>query len=165
MADLYDAYGRILYVVIVRIVNDPAVAEDLVQESFLRVWNRAAMLDERYGSVGPWLLSIARHCALDYRKSSQSRLAAQVHFEDAGFPPVTMDSDILTSERAQILENAFRSLSANQKQVLALAYYEGLSQTAIAERMQQPLGTVKSWTRVALLKLRGQIDQSLIDSM
>lgn len=165
LADLYDLYGRILYVVIVRIVNDPGVAEDLVQESFLRVWNRAAGLEEQYGMVGPWLLSIARHCALDYRKSSQSRMAAQVPFEDVAFPPITMESEILTSERAQILENACRSLSENQKQVLELAYYEGLSQTAIAERLQQPLGTVKSWTRLALLKLRGQIDQSLLRSM
>ena len=85
--------------------------------------------------VGPWLLSIARHCALDYRKSSQSRLAAQAPFEDAAFPPVTIDFEILTSEQAHILENAFRSLSVNQKQVLELAYYEGLTQTAIAERL------------------------------
>jgi RNA polymerase sigma-70 factor (ECF subfamily) len=165
LADLYDIYGRILYLIIVRIVNDPAVAEDLVQESFFRVWNRAAALNEQYGMVGPWLLSIARNCALDYQKSPQSRMTARVHFEDVGFPPVTMDSEILTAERARILESAFQSLSANQKQVLELAYYEGLSQTAIAERLQQPLGTVKSWMRLALLKLRGQIDQSLLRSL
>src|SRR5205807_9068990 len=98
MADLYDIYGRLMYALTVRIVHNPSAAEDLVQEAFLRVWNRAGQLDDKYGSVGPWLTSIVRNCALDYRKSSQARLSAQVEMDETDFPPVTMENDILNSD-------------------------------------------------------------------
>jgi RNA polymerase sigma-70 factor (ECF subfamily) len=163
MADLYDLYGRLLYVLIVRIVRNPSVAEDLVQESFLRAWNRAAQLSEEYTSVGPWLVMIARHCALDYLKSSQAHLSAQVSIEDVDFPAVTIDQEILNSDRARMMEAAFRNLSENQKRVIQLSFYEGLSHAAIAERLHQPLGTVKGWARAALSRLRGKLDPRLVD--
>lgn len=163
MADLYDLYGRLLYVLIVRIVHNPSAAEDLVQESFLRAWNRAEQLSEDYSSVGPWLVTIARHCALDYLKSSQNHLSAQVAIEDAEFPPVSMEQDILSSDRARLIEGAFRNLSENQKRVIQLSFYEGLSHAAIAERLHQPLGTVKGWARSALSRLRGKLDPQVVD--
>lgn len=163
MADLYDLYGRLLYVLIVRIVRNPSVAEDLVQESFLRAWNRSTQLSEEYNSVGPWLVMIARHCALDYLKSSQAHLSAQVSIEDADFPAVSMDQDILASDRARMIEGAFWNLSENQKRVIQLSFYEGLSHSAIAERLHQPLGTVKGWARSALSRLRGKLDPQLVD--
>jgi RNA polymerase sigma-70 factor, ECF subfamily len=163
MADLYDLYGRLLYVLIVRIVRNPSVAEDLVQESFLRAWNRAAQLSDEYTTVGPWLVMIARHCALDYLKSSQAHLSAQVSIEDADFPAITIDQEILNSDRARMMEAAFRNLSENQKRVIQLSFYEGLSHTAIAERLHQPLGTVKGWARAALSRLRGKLDPRLVD--
>jgi len=160
MAELYDGYSRILYAVILRMVNNPGVAEDLLQETFLRAWNRAAQLSEDYVSVGPWVLSIARHCALDYLKSSQARLSAQVEIDESVFPPTSMEHELITSDQARLLADAFRRLTPHQRTVLELAYYEGLSQTAIAERLHQPLGTVKGWTRLALQKLRSEIDRS-----
>jgi RNA polymerase sigma-70 factor (ECF subfamily) len=163
MADLYDLYGRLLYVLIVRIVRNPSAAEDLVQESFLRAWNRSAQLSDDYTSVGPWLVMIARRCALDYLKSSQAHLSAQVAIEDAEFPPVTIDQEILSSDRVRMMEGAFRNLSENQRKVIQLSFYEGLSHTAIAERLHQPLGTVKGWARSALSRLRGKLDPRLVD--
>jgi len=163
MADLYDLYGRLLYVLIVRIVKNPSVAEDLVQESFLRAWNRSMQLSDEYTSVGPWLVMIARHCALDYLKSSQAHLSAQVPMEDVEFPAVTIDQEILAGDRARMLEGAFRNLSENQKRVIQMSFYEGLSQAAIAERLHQPLGTVKGWARSALSRLRGKLDPNLLD--
>jgi RNA polymerase sigma-70 factor (ECF subfamily) len=120
-------------------------------------------LSEDYPSVGPWLVMIARHCALDYLKSSQAHLSAQVSIDDVEFPGVTIDNDILASDRARIIEGAFRNLSENQKRVIQLAFYEGLSQAAIAERLHQPLGTVKGWARSALSRLRGKLDPHLVD--
>ena len=163
MSDLYDLYGRLLYVLIVRIVRNPSVAEDLVQESFLRAWNRAGQLSDDYTSVGPWLVMIARHCALDYLKSSQAHLSAQVSIEDVDFPAITIDHEILNSDRARMMEAAFRNLSENQKRVIQLSFYEGLSHAAIAERLHQPLGTVKGWARAALSRLRGKLDPRLVD--
>jgi len=163
LADLYDLYGRLLYVLIVRIVHNPAVSEDLVQESFLRAWNRADQLSDDYNSVGPWLVTIARHCALDYLKSSQAHLSAQVAIEDAEFPPVTIDQEILSSDRSRLIEGAFMNLSENQKKVIQLSFYEGLSHSAIAERLHQPLGTVKGWARSALSRLRGKLDPHYFD--
>ena len=137
--------------------------DDVVQESFLRAWNRSAQLDENYGSVGPWLVMIARHSALDYLKSSHAQLSAFVPVEDAKFPAVMIDHEILESDRARLIQGAFRNLSENQRQVIQLAFYEGLSQTAIAERLHQPLGTVKGWARSALTRLRGKLDPKLLD--
>jgi RNA polymerase sigma-70 factor (ECF subfamily) len=163
MADLYDLYGRLLYVVVVRIVHNPSVAEDLVQEAFLRAWNRSGQLKDDFNAVGPWLVTIARNCALDYRKSWQAHVSAQAPLEDTEFPAVTMDEDILASDRARIIAEAFEDLSSNQKQVIQLSFYEGLSQADIAEKLHQPLGTVKGWARSALARLRGKLDPHLID--
>src|SRR6476661_9431678 len=74
IGELYDRYGRIAYTLILRIVHDRAVAEDLVQESFLRVWNRAQAFDAERGSLGPWILTVARNQALDYIRSVQGRV-------------------------------------------------------------------------------------------
>jgi RNA polymerase sigma-70 factor (ECF subfamily) len=166
MAELYDLYGRLLYILIVRIVDNPSVAEDLVQESFLRAWNRAGQLSEEYSAVGPWLVTIARHCALDYLKSSQGQHSSQVPLEEAQFPSTALstsiDEEILTSDRARVIAAAFQNLSENQKRVIQLSFYEGLSHAAIATRLNQPLGTVKGWARSALSRLRGKLDPELL---
>jgi len=124
IGQLYDRYGRTLYFSCLRIVNNPGVAEDLVQETFLRAWNRAATLGIEYGSVGPWLVSIARHCSLDYQKSMGARTAAITPITDGVLPPTTIDGDLLSSERVRVLSRALQTLSSNYRIVLELAYYE-----------------------------------------
>jgi RNA polymerase sigma-70 factor (ECF subfamily) len=119
-------------------------------------------LQQDYGSVGPWLISIARHCALDYRRSPQFQLTGQVSVDESWIAPVMIEGDLLAAERARALQEAFRSLTENQRRVIQLAYYEGLSQTEIAEHLHQPLGTVKGWTRAALQRLRSHVDHSLM---
>jgi|ERR1700722_14926719 RNA polymerase sigma-70 factor (ECF subfamily) len=162
MAELYDLYGRLLFVLIVRIVRDPSVSEDLVQECFLRAWNRADQLDLSHDSVGPWLTSIARNCAVDYLRSSQAHFSAQVSMDEAHLPPITFDGEMLAFDRARMIEDAFRALSEEQRQVIQLSFYEGLTHTAIAERMDQPLGTVKGWARSGLSRLRGSLRPHLV---
>lgn len=158
MAELYDLYGRLLYVLIVRIVRDPSVAEDLVQECFLRAWNRSDQLNLTHESVGPWLTSIARRCALDYLKSSEAHFSAQISMDEAKFPATTFDNEILAFDRSRVIEGALQDLTEEQKKVIQLSFYEGLSHAAIAERMDQPLGTVKGWARSGLSRLRGSLD-------
>ncbi len=160
LADLYDRYGRMVYTLIVRVVRDTGVAEDLVQETFLRVWNRAAAIDSERGALGPWILTVARNRAIDYIRSLEGRMAQNTFDLDAGEQPALftdLERDLLNSDRARLLRKAFEKLTPNQRIVIELAYWEGLSQSEMAERMKQPLGTVKTWVRTALQTLRAEM--------
>ena len=159
LAELYDRYGRVAYSLILRVVRDSGIAEDLVQETFLRVWNRIHGFDGQKGSIGPWLLAVARNRAIDYLRSAGGRERNAVEYEETGHPSLycDMEKDILSSDKARVVKSAIQKLSANQRQVIELAYFEGLSQTQMAERMGQPLGTVKTWVRTALKNLRDEL--------
>ena len=159
LVELYDRYSRVAYALILRVVNDPGAAEDLVQETFLRVWNRVHGFDPAKGAIGPWLLAVARNRAIDYLRSSAGRERSAVEFSETDHPTLfcDMEQGILTSDEARRVTAAMTKLSANQRQVIELAYFEGLSQTEMAERMGQPLGTVKTWVRTALKSLRGEL--------
>jgi RNA polymerase sigma-70 factor, ECF subfamily len=164
VGDLYNRYGRLAYSLIYRIVKDNGIAEDLTQETFLRVWTRAAAFDTEKGSLGAWVMTVARNRAIDYIRSVQGRMRENVYELDASDNPVlftTIEGDILNSDRARRLKQAFEALNANQRLVIELAYYEGLSQTEMAERIKQPLGTVKTWCRTALLKLREELGEAV----
>jgi RNA polymerase sigma-70 factor (ECF subfamily) len=157
MAGLYDRYGRIVYSVILRIVRNAAVAEELTQEAFLRVWNRAADFEPERGGLAPWLLTIARNRALDDLRSTASQQQAQ-SFELAASERVNLFSGIedrlLDEEQARRVRAAFTQLPENQRRVLELAYFEGMSQSEMAAKLGQPLGTIKTWVRTALQTLR-----------
>jgi RNA polymerase sigma-70 factor (ECF subfamily) len=163
LAELYDRYGRIAYSLILRVVRDTGVAEDLVQETFMRVWNRAQGLDSQKGSVGPWLLAVARNRAIDYLRSAGGRERNALEFEETDHPAlyVDMERDILSSDKARRVKTAVEKLSPHQREVIELAYFEGLSQTEMAERMGQPLGTVKTWVRAALKTLRDELGSAV----
>jgi RNA polymerase sigma-70 factor (ECF subfamily) len=164
LAELYDRYGRLVYSLILRVVRDTGIAEDLVQETFLRVWNRVNGFDVEKGSIGPWLLAVARNRAIDYLRSSGGRERNAVELEDVDHPSLytDMEHDLLVSDKARRVKAAMEKLSANQRQVIELAYFEGLSQTEMAERMGQPLGTVKTWVRSALKNLRDDLGVAVL---
>src|SRR5215472_12621970 len=82
LAELYDRYGRLVYSLILRVVRDGALAEDLVQETFLRVWNRAQGFDAQRGALGPWLLAVARNRAIDYLRSASGRERNAIELEE-----------------------------------------------------------------------------------
>jgi RNA polymerase sigma-70 factor, ECF subfamily len=159
LAELYDRYGRIAYSLILRVVRDSGIAEDLVQETFLRVWNRVHGFDAEKGAIGPWLLAIARNRAIDYLRSAGGRDRNALEFEETERPALytDMERDLLLSDSARRVKSAMEKLSENHRQVIELAYFEGLSQTEMAERMGQPLGTVKTWVRAALKNLRDDL--------
>ena len=165
MADLYDRYGRIAYSLIFRTVRNGAAAEDLVQETFLRVWNRVQSFDQGKGSLGPWILTVARNRAIDYIRSIDGRMSAGSLELDRLENPAMFagfSDSALSIDRARRLKDAFEKLNANQRMVIELAYYEGLSQTEMAEQMKQPLGTVKTWVRSALKILRDELTEAAI---
>lgn len=161
LGELYDRYGKLAYSLIYRVVRDAGVAEDLVQETFLRVWNRVQGFDAERGALGPWLLAVARNQAIDYVRSSGGKMArGALELEYAEQPAVfvNFEADVLSQDRARRVRAALERLDENQRRVIELAYFEGLSQTEMAERMGQPLGTVKTWVRTALKNLREDLD-------
>jgi RNA polymerase sigma-70 factor (ECF subfamily) len=159
LAELYDRYGRLAYSIILRVVRNAATAEDLVQETFLRVWNRAQAFDSGKGALGPWLLAVARYRAIDYLRSAGGRDRNALELEEVDHPSLftEMESGLLAADSVRAVRAAMSRLSQHQRQVIELAYFEGLTQTEMAVRMDQPLGTVKTWVRSALRTLRDEL--------
>ncbi len=160
LAACYDRYRLILFGLVLRILNDRQEAEDVLQEVFVQVWQRAGDFDEARGRAFTWLVTIARSRALDRLRAAGSRArivdeaARQSTDEvsDAGL-------DALKSETGTIVRNALAELADEQRKVLLLTYFEGLTQTEIAERLGDPLGTVKTRIRSGLIKLRELLSQ------
>jgi RNA polymerase sigma-70 factor, ECF subfamily len=151
----YDRYRLILFGLILRILHDREEAEDCLQEVFLQVWRRARDFDESRGRAFTWLVTIARSRALDRLRASGSRLrlateAAQVPRDEAG----DAAAEAVQSEQGAIVRRALAALPEEQRRTLLLAYFEGLTQTEIAARLGDPLGTVKTRTRSGMMKLR-----------
>jgi RNA polymerase sigma-70 factor, ECF subfamily len=162
MADVYDRFGRVAFSVILRVVKNPALAEDLLQEAFLKVWNRVDGFDQGRGCLGPWILAIARNRAIDYLRSTDSKLSQTAcNLDVLDRPRFFTDfvADYHNMDRVRTIREAFTKLNVNQRQVLELAYFEGLSQSEMAAKLQQPLGTVKTWVRTALQLLRDELGQ------
>lgn len=163
LAAIYDRYRRILFGLVLRIVNDRQEAEDVLQEAFLQVWRRAADFDEGRGRVFTWLVTIARSRALDRLRvlGSRARLADEVVAHSVGGEVVgDAAEDALKSEQGTIVRQALRELPEDQRRALFLAYFEGLTQTEISARLGEPLGTVKTRMRSGLMKLREVMRQS-----
>jgi len=157
LAELYDGYSTIVYRLILRIVHDPGVAEELVQETFLKLWRRASLVDESARSLGPWILTIARNRALDHLDSTRART---LYLESLDHRKVfsAIDEVLMNSPQTRELREAVGRLNSNQRTVIELAYYEGLSYSEVSARLNQPLGTVKSWIRSALQALRRDLE-------
>ena len=157
LAKIYDRYGQSSFGLFFRVTRDQSAAEDLVQELFLRIWNRARDFDSEKGALGVWIISIARNMAIDYVRSAQARFSKRLHSIDQ-VDQLVVSSKPRESESfldgLRAIKGAFSNLNANERRVVELAYFEGLSQSEIAGRLEEPLGTVKSWMRSALGRLR-----------
>ena len=161
MAELYDRYGRLVYSVILRVVRDQGIAEDLTQETFLRVWNRVQGFDGGRGALGTWLVTIARNRSIDYVRSVRLRNSRTEEFDEVNSTLSTDAAEEATAfERRHTLRAAMKKLLPNHMRAIELAYFEGLSHLEVAERLGQPLGTVKSWVRTALAALREDLTAS-----
>jgi RNA polymerase sigma-70 factor, ECF subfamily len=156
LAELYDRYGGLVYRLILRIVRDQASAEDLVQETFLRAWNRAGGFDAARGAVGPWLLAVARNRAIDYLRYQSRRSESSIDLNETEHPALFADmrSDPMNFDHVRHVKRALEQLNPQQREAIELAYFEGMSQSEVARRMDQPLGTVKTWMRRALQQMR-----------
>ncbi len=157
LAGAYDRYAKLVYSLFLRITRNQSTAEDLVQELFLRLWNRVGEFDPDKGALGVWIVSIARNMAIDHVRSAQSRFSARLRAIDhidqlcSSHNPSGAESRI---DNVRTVREAFTNLNSNEKRVIEMAYFQGFSQSEIAHEIHEPLGTVKSWMRSALGRLR-----------
>ena len=155
--ELYDRHSRIVYSLVLRILQQASTAEEVVQDVFLQLWRNAGLYDHSRGPFVPWLLTLARNRALDQlRLKSERQRRREDQTEE--LPPVLATPDFEGSldekRRATRVRELMAALNPQQKRALELAYFEGLSHAEIAEALKEPLGTVKSWIRNGLLKLK-----------
>jgi RNA polymerase sigma-70 factor (ECF subfamily) len=157
LAALYDRHARAIYSLAIRILADAAEAEDVVQEVFTQAWRQASRYDAARAPVVGWLMIITRARALDRLRRRRSRIVAtelDPSTPDPRDPDPSQEALAITAEQAEQLRGALDALPDGQRTAIELAYYQGLSQSDIAERLQQPLGTIKTRIRSGLLKLR-----------
>ncbi len=154
---LYDRYASLLLAVGRRIVGDAREAEDLVHDVFLEVWRSAGDYDAARGSVRAWILMRLRSRALDRKKSPRVTRQIALTEEAAASLVAVSDDPQLAPDRARV-RRALAELPPEQRAVLELGYYEGLSSSEIATRVEAPIGTVKSRVAAGLAKLRAGLD-------
>ena len=164
VAELYDRYAGMLKALSQRILHDPSDAEEILQETFLQVWNQAGRYDPKRSSVSTWLVLISRSRSIDRLRSRQVKLRtataarrenSQIHTSPEGV------GNVLGQERRKRLQEEMAKLPDEQSQVLDLAFYGGMTQSEIAAHTGIPLGTVKTRTLLAMKKLRQALRQEI----
>jgi RNA polymerase sigma-70 factor (ECF subfamily) len=155
--ELYDRHCRIVYALVMRIVQQAPTAEEVVQDVFLHLWRNAGQYQSARGPFVPWLLTLARNRALDHlRLKSERQRRREDQTED--MPAIAQapeyEKALDEKRRAERVRSLMGTLSAPQKKAIEMAYFEGLSHSEIANALQEPLGTVKSWIRNGLLRLK-----------
>jgi RNA polymerase sigma-70 factor (ECF subfamily) len=145
-----------LFPVAHRILSGAPEAEDVVQEAWLQIWRRAGTYDPRRGTVAGWLLTVVRTRAIDAYRShgARRRATARAETERSGDAPAVAAVPAEQGLLRDRVKGALGSLPGREREALEIAYFEGLSQSEVAKRMNAPLGTVKSWTRQGLRRLR-----------
>ncbi len=164
---LYDRFGDLVYSVCLRVVGDTYIAEDVTQDVFVRVWQRPEQFDVRRGKFVTWLLSVARNRSIDHRRSQSRRMRHEA------LPSIDEEEDVLPSEderddpalqtvladECAAVRKALEVLPPEQKLAIQLAYFGGLTQQEIANKLGQPLGTVKTRIRLGMQKMRGALQE------
>jgi len=157
---LYDRYHSMAYALALRITTETGLAEDVVQDSFLGVWRNASRYAEDKGSVRGWLLAIVRHRAIDAMRRQRASVAIGEEADEAVPAALTLPDiwpEVAGHLDAEQIRRAMTALPPAQRDVIELAYFDGLTQREIAERTHAPLGTVKSRIRLGLASLRDQL--------
>jgi RNA polymerase sigma factor (sigma-70 family) len=172
-ATLYEQTSSHLLGVVLRIQRDRAQAEDILQEVYVNVWRAAQSFDAAQSQPLTWLASVARNRAIDSLRRTQtqpqfrSTITSTTDDEETDVYDTVADSapgplDLLSrASDARALSSCMQGLSAQQRQSVALAFFDGLSHAEVAEQMRQPLGTVKSWVRRALMALKSCLESAV----
>jgi RNA polymerase sigma-70 factor (ECF subfamily) len=165
LAEVFDRLGSAVYGAVLRILGDWTAAQDVVQDVFVELWRRPGRYDPASGSLRTYLTVLARHRAVDVVRSELRRIARQERHHRLT-PPQGADSpgdEVAAAEAAGVVRAAVRRLPDNQRQVVELAYFRGLSYREVVAAAGIPEGTAKSRLRLALAKLESALDRQLLE--
>ena len=154
---LYDSTNRLVFGLVLRILNDRSTAEEVILDVYTQVWRQAALYDRSRGAPLAWIVTIARSRAIDRLRSGRLEQQSKEPIDAVGeirATTISPEESTFSSERQRLIRSALDALSPEQREVIELAYYSGLSHTEIAAKLGQPLGTVKTRTRLGMMKLR-----------
>ncbi len=162
-AQFYERFSGLLFSVIVRILNDTNEAEDVAQEAFVQIWDRAHSYDPALGKPLSWVLTLARNKAIDRLRALQRRFRFVEEVADQTVEPPggQQRESAFNRDQVALLRIAVSGLSAEQRQAIEMAFFGGMTQNEIAESLQQPLGTIKARIRRGMLKLRDSLEGRL----
>jgi RNA polymerase sigma-70 factor, ECF subfamily len=155
--NLYDSTNRLVFGLVLRILNDRSTAEEVLLDVYTQVWRQAALYDRSRGAPLAWIVTIARSRAIDRLRSGRLEQQSKEPLDAVGevrATSISPEEATFNSERQRLIQSALAALSPEQREVIELAYYSGLSHTEIAAKLGQPLGTVKTRTRLGMMKLR-----------
>src|SRR5579862_288421 len=161
---LYDRYGRPVYSLVLRIAQQPASAEEIVQDVFLQLWRSAGRFQVSRGPLEPWLFTMARNRALDFLRLKREKQRRREDSDSDLVPSAVVrpdpEGDIDQSRRAEKVRALLGSLPEAQRRAIEMAFFEGLTHSEIAAATGEPLGTVKSWIRGGLLRLKDSLAEA-----
>lgn len=164
LSELYDRYGRLVFSMALNIVGDSALAEEITQDVYLRIWNKAATYDPAQGKVTTWITSITRYRAIDVlrRLSVRPEGNRPAWADEEGFDlpdSIDVEEAAALAQRKQLVRRAVKTLPPDQQTALSLAFFQGYSHSEIANILNEPLGTVKTRIRLAMQKLRQLLEE------
>jgi len=160
-AEFYDRHSTLMFSVASKILNNAGEAEDVLQEVFMQIWEKAGRFDPKLGKASSWAAVLVRNRAIDRIRALQRRthLAEEAGAEQASIEVSdTANEEVHGHEKAKLIQLAIVELPAEQRRAIELTYFSGLTQDEISKKLNQPLGTIKARIRRGLLKLRDQLE-------
>ena len=160
LAELYDRFGRVAYGLALRILRDEALAQDAVQEAFLGIWRSADRFLAERAKASTWILTLVHRRAVDLVRREDRRRGEPLEHAPEPAAPATVEDEATLGFQRRVVQEALRRLPPEQREALELGYYGGLTQSELAERLGQPLGTIKSRMFSGLSRLRDLLAQA-----
>lgn len=159
-AYLYDNYSAALYGVLHKILHDDETAQDVLQEAFVKIWRNVSNYDATKGRLFTWMLNVARNLAIDRLRSKQHSNSQRTDGLEAASRYGSEDGVILSKPDVDIVRERIAQLKVEQRAAMELVYFEGYTHVEAAEKLNVPLGTLKTRLRLALQRIRGELDTS-----
>jgi RNA polymerase sigma factor (sigma-70 family) len=164
LAELYDRYGRPAYGLALRILRDESLAEDAVQDACIAIWRTAQRFVPERGKASTWILTLVHRRAVDVVRREQRRRTDTLEHAPEPATLTGVDEEAWLRLQREVVQDALRQLPDQQREALELAYYGGFTQSELAERLGQPLGTIKSRMFMGLARLRELLGDAAMET-